>query len=245
VDSARHNRELLRLLRHEDTDVREIAAGALAAHKGARRLLLDAFARETDADAAWRLAKILKPHSEAVDPKTLKRFTALAARDLQAASPRHEALLYFLRNVDPKAADAVALAAGLEHKRAKRWAPAVECLRRLINTESFDDEARYALSVCNLKLSPKDLASQARAEDHALRGFQALLRNTAFKLVDRLKKDKTLDAADLCYVGFHWCEAIGDDRQAGTQLLEHVARRWPRSPSGRAARNKLKLAKSG
>ena len=240
-DTAASNRELVRLLRHEDTEVRETAASALATHEGATRLLLEVLAGEADTDAAWRLAKILKPHSAAVDKVALKQFAAQAARDLQAGNLRHEALLYFLRNVDPRAGETVLLAAGRQHRQAGQWAQAVECLRRLVGTETCDDEVRYELSVCNLKVSPKDLTPHVRAEDHALRGIQGLLRNKAFKLLDRVKKDKTLDAADLYYLGFHFAEATTEDREFGRELLAHVAKRWPKSEQGKAAKHKAKL----
>ena len=170
---------------------------------------------------------------------------ALAARELQAGSPRRDPLLYFLRNADPAAADAALRQVGLKFRQGKKWAQAVECLRQLVNTESFDDETRYELGVCNLKQSAKDLAPQLRLEDYAIRGLQALLRNRAFDLLPRLKKDKALDAADLFYVGFHFSEVLGDEKQFGEQLLQHVVKRWPRSPEAKAARNKLKLARPG
>ncbi|MEI6516441.1 MAG: HEAT repeat domain-containing protein [bacterium] len=242
-DTATANSRLLRFLKHPDTDVREVAAGALSGHKSATKLLLDALEKETDPESAWSLAKILKPHSEAIDAKRFKRLAALAAADLRKGLPRHEALLYALRNANPAAADDLVLAAGLEQKKLKHWAAAIACLRRLTSSERFDDEARYALSVCNLKVSPKDITPNRRAEDHALRGLQGLLRVPAFKLAERLKKDKTLEASDLFYVGFHFAEMAGDEKALGVALLEHLAKTAPRSAEGKAAKNKLKLVK--
>ena len=111
-----------------------------------------------------------------------------------------------------------------------------------MRADSFDHELRYELSVCNLKLSAKDLAAHLRAEDQALRGFQALLPDKGFKLFDRLKKEKPLDAADLYYVAFHFSEGTGEEAKFGKKLLEHIAKRWPKSKEGKAAKNKLKLA---
>ena len=242
-DNPATNRLLLGLLAHEDPHVREIAAGALAHHPGATKLLLATLARERRPELAWQLAKILKPHSAAIDKKTLKQFSALATRDLAAGHQRYEALCYFLRNVAPRAADAVLRDTGLKFKQAGKWARAVECLRQLVNTESFNNDLRYELSVCNLKQSPKDLAPHLRTEDHALRGFQGLLADKASRLLDRLKKETVLDAADLCYVGFHFAELPGsEDARFGRALLEHVAKRWPKSAEAKAAKNKLKLA---
>jgi len=229
TDSSANNKELLALLHHESHDVSEIAAGGLAAHKGALGMLLDALARESNTEMAWRLAKIIKPHSTAIDKKTVKRFSTLAARELQSNSPRHEALLYFLRNIDPKVSDSVIREAALEHKQAKRWAEAVTCLRRLMNTEGFNDETRFALCTCNLKLSSKDLTPHIRAEDHALRGLQTLLHNKSFNLLERLQKDKTLDHADLHYVGFHFAEMQTDDKLFGEQLLKFASKKQPKA----------------
>lgn len=242
-DTAAANANLLGLLKHPDTDVRDVAAGALSAHKGAAKLLLDALEKERDTEAAWHLAKILKPHSEAIDGKRFKRLAALAATDLRQSQPRHEALLYVLRNANPAAADDLVLAEGLEQKKARHWVEAIACLRRLTSSERFDDEARYALSVCNLKVSPKDITPHRRSEDHALRGLQGLLRVPAFKLAERLKKDKTLEASDLFYVGFHFAEMTGDEKTLGVTLLEHLAKTAPRTAEGKAAKNKLKLVK--
>jgi HEAT repeat protein len=243
LDDAGTNKLLLDLLAHEDPQVSDIAAGALAHHDGATRLLLDILAKERDAQRAWRLVKILKPHGPSIDKKLLQKFADLAGKDLAAGQPRYEALLYLLRNTDPKIADAVLLAAGQKFQKTKQWPKAIECYRQLANSESFDNEIRYDLSLCNLKQSPKDLSPHLRSEDHALRGFHGLLANKPFKLLDRLQKETTLDAPDFCYLGFHFAEQPGpDDAAFGRALLDHLAKKWPKSPEAKSAKNKLKLA---
>lgn len=242
ADNPASNKLMMTLLTHDDPQVGEIAAGALARHKKATSLLLGALARERKTEPAWRLAKILKPHSESIDKANIKKFSGLAARDLADGNPRYEALFYFLRNIDPKLADGVLADVGLGFKKAKKWGKAVDCLKQLARAESFDRELRFELSVCNLKQSAKDLSPHLRAEDHSLRGFQTLLADKGFKLLDRLKKEKPLDAADLFYVGFHFSEGVGDEQKLGRQLLEFVAKRWPATKDGKAAKNKLKLA---
>lgn len=242
TDNAATNRRLMKLLRSDDVSLSEIAAGALARHRGATKLLLAALAGEKRSEAAWRLAKILKPHSDAVDKATLRRFGALAEREFLAENPRHEALFYLLRNCNNHVADGVLRDAGLRLKKSRKWAKAVACLKQLQRSEGFDDGLRFELAVCDLKQSPKDIAPPLRAEDHALRGLQPLVANKSFKLLDRLKKEKALDAADLFYVGFHFAEGAGDEQRFGRAVLEHVARRWPSSKEGKAAKNKLKTS---
>jgi len=187
------------------------------------------------------LAKILKPHSESLDKKTANKFAALAARALESGEPRYETLLYFLRNVDPKLADGVYREVGLKYKKARKWAKAVDCLKQIVRSETFDTDLRYELSVCNIKQSSKDLAPHLRAEDYALRGFQTLLQDKHFKLFERLKKEKALDTADLFYVGFHFSEGSGEELKFGRKILEYVAKRWPKTKDGKAAKSKLKL----
>ena len=240
-DNPAGNRLMMALLAHEDMQVSEIAAGALARHKGSTKLLLAALARERKPERAWRLAKILKPHSESVDKKTARKFAALAARALEAGQPRHETLLYFLRNIDPALADGVYREVGLKYKKAWKWGKAVDCLKQIVRSEMVDNELRFELSVCNVKQSAKDLAQHLRAEDRALRAFQALLQDKGFKLFDRLKKEKALEAGDLYYIGFHFSEGSGEELKFGRNILEYVAKRWPKTKEGKAAKNKLKL----
>ena len=243
IDTAAGNRLLVELLGHEDTDVQETAARALSGHAKAAGLLVDALLAESGEQAAWRLARILKPHSEAVDAAALKKITALLLKDLSSGNARYAALLYVVTNVDALAAEGAMRDAGLKFRRAGEWERAVECLRRLVGTQTFDDQTAYALGVCNLKLSPKELARSLRDQDYALRGFGMLHRRGVFKLLDELKKDKSLDAADLHYVGFHFSESTGSEMDFGADVLAHVAKTWPRSKEGQAAKARLTVVR--
>lgn len=239
-DTAAANRVLLSLFKSEDTQLLEIAAHALASHEKATPLLLEAMLAEKDVQGAWLVAKVLKSHGAAVKKRDLEQVSALALRELKAGSPRFEPLLHFLREASPGMAHQVLREAGLAHKKAKRWAEAVDCLRRLTHTEVFDEDLRYALTLCGLKLSPKILESPRRAEDHAIRGMQSLVRSAGFDLLAKIRKDKTLEAADVFYVGFHFSESPGRDGEFGKALLQHLVKTWPRSEEAKAARNKLK-----
>ncbi len=241
TDDPSANKQLIRLLAHPDLDLSEIAAGGLARHKTATPLLLAALIAERNPDKAHRLARILKPHCARVDKKTVAKISTLAANALADNNPRDDALLYFLRHADPAAADLVLRDSGLKFKSSKKWAQAVRCFKQLGASNLFDASLRYDLSVCHLKLSTKNLSTHARADDYALRGFHSLLQDKAFNLLERLLKDKSLDANDLFYVGFHFSEQTSPERDFGLRLLEHVAKKWPASKDGKAAKNKLKL----
>lgn len=240
TDSNENNLLLIGLLAHQDNELREIAANALANHKKATPLLLKALTTEDNLEVARTLARVLKAHTEAIDKKILKKFSDLTAKEMLAGNQKYEPLLYFIRNIDPRASEAILLDTGMAHKKAKRWTNAVNCLRHLLHTQTFNDEVSYALSVCDLKASKKELAPQYRADDHALRGFNSLYRHNSAELLAKLKKDKTMDAADLYYVGFHFSEGSGEERNFGEDLLKHVAKTWPKSREGKDIKARLK-----
>jgi HEAT repeat protein len=240
-ENAASAKLMMKLLGHDDPQVSDIAAGALSRNKNATRLLLDALCRERKAEQAWRLAKILKPHNENVDKKTCKKFAAAAARDLQEGNPRYEALMYFLRNINPALADGVFHEVGLKFKKAHKWNKAVECFRNLGGTAAFDNDAKFDLAVCGVKNSAKELSHGFRTDDPSLRILQSLVTDRKFQLSNRLKKEKILAAPDLYYIGFHFSEGNGDEATFGQDLLHHIIRVWPRSREAKDARNKLKL----
>ncbi|MCX7590990.1 MAG: hypothetical protein N2255_05115 [Kiritimatiellae bacterium] len=244
-DTSAANRELLCLLRNNDGEIRDTAARALAQHKGAAEPLVEALLKETDSELAWTLAKILKPHASLIPAGCRKKLANLLKKKLLAGDALSEPLLYALRHAESSSAETVLREVGLAHKQAGRWHEAVECFRRLVGTESFSDDIRYELSICNLKLSPKELAPQVRGEDQALRGLQVLLHTRSFPLLERLTKDRLLDPAELYYVGFHFAEGVGQDKEFGQKVLEYVVKRWPKSREGKAAKNKLKIVKPG
>ncbi|MGH7768865.1 MAG: hypothetical protein ACREQP_15575, partial [Candidatus Binatia bacterium] len=66
-------------------------------------------------------------------------------------------------------------------------------------------------------------------------------RNSAFPLLESLKKEKKLEPEDIFSLGFTFAERPGDERDLGRGLLEHLAARVPRTKIGKSAKNKLKL----
>lgn len=243
MDSAAANRRLLTLLKQPDNRLSEMAARALASHTGAQPLLLEALAKETDGDTAWCLVRILEAQVVRTSPDRVRQFSGLALQAAVKKEPRQKALLHFVRALDAHEGDRVLYDAGMQHRKARRWADAVDCLKRLIGSELFDADLRYHLSVCNLKVSDKDVSPAARSEDHALRGFHGLVGNRALDPVARLRKEKVLDAEELLYIGFHFSEMTGAYGDFGCEVLGHVVRTWPRTKAAKAARNKLKLVR--
>jgi hypothetical protein len=60
-------------------------------------------------------------------------------------------------------------------------------------------------------------------------------------LFETLKKEKSVAPEELFALGFSLVERSGDERDLGKNLLEHIAKKFPRNKVGKSAKNKLKL----
>ncbi|MCS7049040.1 MAG: HEAT repeat domain-containing protein [Verrucomicrobiae bacterium] len=239
LDTPAANDQLLKLLTSDEPYLTEIAASALARHPGATRRLLQQFLRAANPDHAMRLARILASHRDWIAKPTRRKLAQLTTRELLHNRPRSDALLYLLRQIDSQLADTVLRDVGLRFKKAGQWARAIQCLKQLQRTDAFDDDLRFQLAVCDLKQSPKDLAPHLRTNDFALRGFQPLAQTAPARWIKLLQKERALDPADWFYLGFHFSESTGSEREFGRLALQHLIKRWPRSREAKTARDKL------
>ena len=71
--------------------------------------------------------------------------------------------------------------------------------------------------------------------------FVDLYRNSAYPLIEALKKERSLTPEEIFALGFGLVERSGDERNVGKDLLVHVANKFPRNKIGKSAKNKLKL----
>ena len=58
--------------------------------------------------------------------------------------------------------------------------------------------------------------------------------------LDFLSKARWLDADDLFYLGFHFVEGTGSEKEFGGQILNLLLERFPRSKLAKDAKNKLR-----
>jgi hypothetical protein len=99
---------------------------------------------------------------------------------------------------------------------------------------------RLELALVGLKLSGKELAADSRAADPSLRQFEPLVARSAAEVLEGVGKAKWLEADDLFYLGFHFAEKNGTERQFGADVLRLVVKGFPMAKVTAAAKNKLK-----
>jgi len=102
-------------------------------------------------------------------------------------------------------------------------------------------ELRYRLMLAKLKTSAKAKSRSSRAADPALEHAARLLAESPREFKARLMAEKILTDEDYLYLGFHFSERLNEERRFGADLLRHVAHRWPRRQSAKAAKQKLHL----
>lgn len=220
---------------------RSEALATLKKTAAARQALMKELLACDDERRAWTLAEAVLAHDRGwrrdVREQLWSRLTeALDGREDRLYSP----FLQVLRELDGAEALERIRAAAEQRRKKKKFSLAARWLALLRDTPAFDDEARFALAVCELKSHKHALLAAIRRHDPAvelLRGLAA----TAMPLADRLRKERVLEAEDLFYVGFSFAEGSVEERALARDVLAHVAGKYGRTKVGRAAKNKLDL----
>jgi hypothetical protein len=158
---------------------------------------------------------------------------AVEERDDRLFSP----FLHLLRELDGADLLTRIRAAGEGRRKKKAWGSAARWLALLRDTPGFDDEAKLALAIAELKQHRRSVGV-VRRNDPALELLRGLLA-TPMPLGDRLRKDRALEPDDLFYVGFNLAEGSLEERAVAREILEHLAVRFGRTKVGKAAKNKL------
>jgi hypothetical protein len=230
---------LLEQLDHPDRAVRDQAFAALARLKHGRAALAEALLEADAPEKAWALARVQAPLARDYPLAIRGRLFTQACECLEKGDRRADPLLFLLREIDARALAGKIEDRALALRKKKQFASALVYLKLLVRDPASSELIRFELVSCGLKVSEKDLAAEARAADPCLRQLAGLVERRSVDPLDLLKKAKWLGPEDLFYVGFHFVEGRGSERDFGAEVLRLVSRRSPRSQVGRAARNKL------
>jgi HEAT repeats len=231
---------LLRQLDHPDGTLRDEALKALARLKHGPEALVRALAEAESPDRSWALARVQAPLVRDYRPELRKTLFAQACDYLEKEDRRADAFLFLLREADPRALRDQLADRATALRKKKRYAVALAYLRLLARDPACGEPIRQELAACGLKVSDKDLAAEARASDSCLHQFAALVHRHALDPIDFVSKARWLDADELFYLGFHFVEGLGFEKEFGGQILNLLLKRFPRSKLAKDAKNKLK-----
>ncbi|MCI0343738.1 MAG: HEAT repeat domain-containing protein, partial [Planctomycetales bacterium] len=239
VDRTPRAKALLRYFDDSDTAVREAVSAALGKMVSALAPLLQSLERVEDSEQAWRIVRVLEKQAGKVPTSAARRLLAVGTARVEKGHPTARPLLYLLRAVNPRSFRDTLLGRARQLLK-QRKAAAADALCSLLAREDLDSPvSRYEMAVVKLAVSRLDASLPYRETDPALREFTELLRNGGQKVAGRVRTDRALGPQHLLYVGFHFAERGGDERNFGAELLRHVVKRYPRSPEAQVAKNKL------
>ena len=239
-DRAEVASALLRQLAHQDRELRDQALAHLTRLAKGRQALADAVLEAASPDEAWVLARAIAPFFRDFPAATFDAVFARASKHLDAGDRRSEALLYLLREADPRALRDQLEQRGVALRKKKDYARALAYFRLLARDPACAAPVRFELAACGLKLSAKDLTADARAADHVLHQFAALVHGHEADVTEALQKAKWLGPEDLFYLGFHFAEKDHQEQKFGGLALKLVVKRSPKSKLAKDAKTKLK-----
>ncbi len=238
-DTAEVAAGLLAQLHHQDRGLRDLAHGKLAVLEHGRQVLVAALLKADTADELWPLARMVGPFAKGLAPKLRADILGRAAKYLEADDRRGDPLFFLLREADPTGLKDELLERAVAKRKKKDYEGALKYLAALARDPSTGFEVRFELATVGLKLSGKNVAMDARQQDASLRNFATCVSVDGAEALARVGKAKWLDADDLFYLGFHFAEHTGPEKEFGVGVLTLVAK-GGKSKAATNAKNKLK-----
>ena len=230
---------LMEQLTHPDRNLRDLASSKLAALDHGRQALVKSVLAAEAQDELWALVKLIAPFAKSVTGKLRGEVLTRACKFLEADDHRSDPLVFLLRETDAPALREELIERAVSRRKKKDYETALKYLKLLARDPSVGFDVRFELATVGLKLSAKNVAADARANDLCLRNFSTAVGLDAAKTLEFVAKAKWLDADDLFYIGFHFAEHTGQEKEFGVGVLKQLIK----ASKGKAAanaKNKLK-----
>ena len=239
-DNAAVAEGLMGQLTHPDRGLRDAARSKLAAIEHGRKALVAALLKVEVLDELWQLGRLVAPFANQFPPALRKEILERACKYLEAQDHRCDPLLFLLRESDAATVRDDLLERAVAKRKKKSYDTAMLYLKLLARDASVGFPVRLELALVGLRLSPKEIASDSRANDPCLRQFSTVLGTDAAKVQAEVEKAKWLEPEDLFYLGFHFGEQFNHEKVFGAAMLQHLLKVSPKSKVASNAKNKLK-----
>ncbi|CAN5174363.1 hypothetical protein BH11PLA2_BH11PLA2_06940 [soil metagenome] len=238
-DTAAVAEGLLVQFRHHDRTVSETARTKLQTLKAGRKSLVAALNAAGNHDDAWALARAVVAFKDDLTPAVIKELIETASKHIDRHDHRADAFLYLLREAATLPLQEALLEKAVTLRKKKKYEEALAYLKVLGRDPGIGFAVRLELALCGLKVSGKNLDPHARYDDPCLRHFDTLMQQDFDLMEKELAKAKLLEPEDRLYVGFHFAELVGRQRQFGIDILKAIAKE-SKGEAGKSAKNKLK-----
>ena len=229
-------RTLIEQLGDPDYRRRDIAAHSLHKIPEARAALIKELLACEDPSKAWSIAELLPFYEGKWRQDNLAALWKRLHGAIEAEDRIQNSFMHVLKKADADFVYERLSAEGAKLFKAKKYKEAIPFFTPLKEFAEFKSEHKFLLALSQLKAHPQ-------RPQPAVELLIDVYRNSAFPLLESLKKEKKLEPGDIFSLGFTFAERPGDERDLGKGLLEHVVARVPRTKIGKSAKNKLKLLK--
>ncbi|MDH3443306.1 MAG: HEAT repeat domain-containing protein [Deltaproteobacteria bacterium] len=232
-------RTLVEQLGDADYRRRDAAASSLRKIPEARTALIKELVACDNASKAWSIVELLPAFEGKWRQDTIDALWKRLEKSVGAEERIQTAFLQALKNADEEDLYQRLAHQAARFVKAKKYKEAIGFLAPLKEFAAFKPEQKFQLALAQLKLHAHTLATNRHHP--AVEMFSELYRNSAYPLVEALKKEKRLAPEELFALGFGLTERTGEERDLGRDLLEFIAAKFPRNKTGKSAKNKLKL----
>jgi hypothetical protein len=232
-------RTLVEELGDSDYRKRDVAASSLRKIPEARNTLIKELTACDDPSKAWSIAELLPSFEGKWRQDTLDVLWKRLQEAIASEERIQSAFLHVLKKADAEFAYEKLAEQGAKLVKGKKYKEAVGFLTPLKDFPLFKPENKFQLALAQLKLHAHTVATNR--QHPAVELLIDLYRSSAFPVFETLRKEKSLAPEDYFALGFSLVERSGQERGLGIDLLEHVAKKFPRNKIGKSAKNKLKL----
>lgn len=241
LDSPVNAQLIMDFLSASDQDIKEAALEALSSMPSTVNIVLKAIDEAPSSLRVHDMVKILSNHRNRITPERARNRIKKMLEMRGRGDKRFELNWEALKQLKPEVLQAEILKLADKAFAGSDYEAAAANLALLDRGGLLNSDLRYRLMVAALKTSEKSRSRSSRAADPALEHAARLLAESPREFKARLLAEKALTDEEFLYMGFHFSERLNEERRFGADLLRHVAHRWPRRQSAKAAKQKLQL----
>lgn len=235
-------KHLVEALDDSDFGVRDQAVAALEEIPGSAKEIFAKVARTTDLSKVQQLAPLLRGQLNRLDKAAVGRLRAKFIKLYEKKDPTSPAFFHALENVDPHglAKSMADKAKALKEKR--RYDRALSYLEMIRDKDYFSDQGKFELASILNRTGKKSMGRSDRHADPALSLLSEIHRSSTLDLFRLLRgQPRFFKPEDLFYIGYHFSEKSGPEKELGSQLLKYLVKKSPHSKYGKLAKNKLNI----
>ncbi|MCZ6603030.1 MAG: HEAT repeat domain-containing protein [Planctomycetota bacterium] len=235
-------RLLVDALDDPDFEVREQAVAALELMPGSAREIFEKVSKTTNFSKIKQLSPLLRGQLKDLDKIAVGRLRASFIKLFEAKDEASLAVFHLMENVDPAGLAKGIVDKAKTYKSKRQYDKARRYLEVIRDRDYFPDTGKYELAGLLLRTGKRSMGRSDRHADPALTLIAEVLRSDVIDVFKLLKSSSTFfKPEEIYYIGYHFSEKVGPEREFGLQLLGHLIKKSPKTKYGKLSQNKQNI----